>query len=87
MLTPAIIPVTAGKKTAKTTQNPGDSGAGSVELITSVVSMALPNIKETIEITIPTIITYCAFMAALAEPKAMAATIIVVMIPNNFSSS
>ncbi len=65
--------MTAGKKTAKTAQNPGESGAPR-QSSTRVPSSPLPASSDTSESTIAAITTYWSLMAASAERSATAAT-------------
>ena len=72
MLTPAMIPVTAGKKTANTSQNgttskpPGGAGTAS--------AVPVPRKNDTSDSTIAAMITYCALMAVRAEISAKPVT-------------
>lgn len=72
-MTPATIPVTAGKKTAKTCQKPTLSNGGD-----PASSAAPPRKNETRERPIAAMMKYCARIAIRAEAMATAATPMVV---------
>ena len=74
MLTPTSIPVTAGKKTANTTQNGTEFSGEAPHNSISVDSMGLPKIREIREIPIAIRIKYCTLLAALADTRATPAT-------------
>ena len=74
MLTPAMIPVTAGKKTANTTQNPSERAADAPNISISVASSGFPKTRETSETTMAVMITYWALIATAADFSARSAT-------------
>ncbi len=85
MLTPAMMPVTAGKKTANTGQKPGEPGSAARKSVGAGSSSGPPNRSETSDSPIAAMITYWARIAARAERSASAATAAVVRSPTSFS--
>ncbi len=86
ILIPAIIPVTAGKNTAKTTQNPSEWRSAAPHISMLVSSMGLPNIKDNNDSAIPIMIKYWALMATWAETIARMAIPAVVIKPTILKS-
>jgi len=78
MLTPASIPVTAGKKTASTTQKPASGLLGGWSW-SSVASTGLPKKKERREMAMAAMMKYWARMTRRALTMARTATTTVVM--------
>ena len=87
MLTPAMIPVTAGKNTANTTQkfSRGTSARGTVTI--SGGPTELPRKNEMSDTPIAPMMKYWARMAARADFRASAATSTVVRSPTSRSST
>lgn len=86
MLTPAMMPVTAGKKIANTVQKPV-VGSAPAQISTSVFSMGLPKISEIRETAMAAMMKYWARIAARADTMARTATATVVIKAVTFRSS
>ena len=70
ILTPAIIPVTAGKNTANTVQKGKAVSGGEESIWGSTPGREPPKTNDSSEIAIAAIIKYCALIARLAEVSA-----------------
>ncbi len=84
MFTPAIMPVTAGKKTANTVQKFSDCAAGTPHNSIYESSIGLPKKKDTSENAIIAKITNCALIAAFVENMERRLSRIVVTTPTTF---
>ena len=79
IFTPAMMPVTAGKKTAKTAQNPTNSTVSKLAASDGSGTTSWPKNRAIKEAAIAAIMKYCALMATSAEVSASAVTKTVVI--------
>ncbi len=80
-----MIPVTAGKNTANTGQNPSDEGPGTLNPCTSASGMGAPKRSETSDSPMAAMMKYWARIATRADVSASTVTRTVVTIPTTFS--
>ena len=85
MFTPAMMPVTAGKKTAKTVQKGTGVWLASNAISAGVASTGFPKRRERRERVMAPMTKYWARMATRAEVRARAATKTVVTTPTTFT--
>ncbi len=81
-----MIPVTAGKNTANTRQNPSDVGPGTLNPCTSASGSGEPKTSETSDSPMAAMMKYWARIATCADFSARTVTRTVVTIPTIFSS-
>src|SRR5680860_278847 len=83
---PDIIPVTAGKNTAKTTQKSSELRSAAPHISMVVSSMGPPKNRDSKDSTIPNMMKYWARIATLADMVAKVATPTVVTRPTVIKS-
>jgi hypothetical protein len=85
MFTPAIMPVTAGKKTAKTVQKSSDFDSGTPHNSMELSSSGFPNTRDKRDMAMAAMTKYCDRTAIFADIKARIPIIVVIISPTTVS--